>query len=104
MSEAIVNIGVFNDNRAAFHFGIKMWRGRAPATIYLKRDGPKPVEAVGCGLAIWGNKGLTPEFVDLPRMAAVIPMNRPTGVNHHMNWETLTHAEMGSIGIPPVRR
>ena len=190
MSEAIVNIGVFNDNRAAFDFGIRMWRGRAPATIYLKTDGPKPLEAFGCGLAIWGNKGLTPEFVDgllqetardsqhasmafsgmvdaaetarqqgidlyaevgtrmmasmefqaqylppnnakapeslefnlhptweiaynhfhnrlgkdLPRMAAVIPGNRPTGVNHHMNWETLTHSGMGSIGLPPLRQ
>jgi len=189
MSEAIVNIGVFNDNRAAFDFGIKMWRGRAPATIYLKSDGPAPLEAVGCGLAIWGNKGLTPEFVDgleqetardsqhaamafagmvdtaetarqqgvdlyaevgkrivaamefqaqylppnngkppenlefnlhptweiayneyhdrlgmsLPKMAQVIAGNRPTGVNHHMDWETLTHAGMGSIGLPAVK-
>jgi len=178
MSEAIVNIGVFNDNRAAFDFGIRMWLGRAPASIYLKTDGPKPLEAFGCGLAIWGNRGLTTEFVDgllqetardsqhanmafsgmvdasetarqqgidlyaevgarmmasmefqaqflppnnakapenlefnlhptweiaynhfhnrlgkdLPRMVAVIRGNRPTGVNHHMNWETLTHA------------
>jgi len=190
MSEAIVNIGVFNDNRAAFDFGIKMWRGRAPAVIYLKSDGAQPVEAVGCGQAIWGNKGLTPEFVDgllqetardsqhaamafagmvdvaetarqqgidlyaeqgkrvmaamefqaqylppnhakppenlefnlhptweiaynhfhdrlgikLPKMAAVIAGNRPTGVNHHMNWETLTHADMGSLGLPPLIR
>ncbi len=27
----------------------------------------------------------------LPKMAAVIPTNRPTGVNHHMAWETLTY-------------
>jgi hypothetical protein len=186
MSEAIVNIGVFTDNRAAFDFGIKMWRGRAPATIYLKTDGPAPLEAVGCGLAIWGNKGFTPEFVDgleqetardsqhaamafagmvdtaetalqqgvdlyaevgkrivaamefqaqylppnnakppenlefnlhptweiaynhfhnrlgetIPKMALVIAGNRPTGVNHHMNWETLTHGDMGKIGLP----
>ena len=40
MSEALINIGVFNDNRAAFEHGIKMWRGRAPAYIYLKSDGP----------------------------------------------------------------
>ncbi len=190
ISEAIINIGVFNDNRAAFDFGIKMWRGRTPAAIYLKTDGPKPIEPVGCGPAIWGNKGFTPEFVDgllqetardsqhanmafagmvnaaetahqqgidlyseegkrivaamefqaqylppnnakppehlefnlhptweiaynefhnrlgiaLPRMAAVLPGNRPTGVNHHMVWETLTHAEMGSIGLPPVKK
>jgi hypothetical protein len=30
----------------------------------------------------------------LPKMAAVIPANRPTGVNHHMAWETLTHGDM----------
>jgi hypothetical protein len=185
MSEALINIGVFNDNRAAYDLGVKMWRGRAPAYIYLKSDGPKPVEPPGCGPAIWGNKGLTPEFVDgllqetardsghanlalsgmvdaaetayqqgldlyaeqgkrimaalefqaqylapngakppenlefnlhptweiaynhfhdrlgkqLPKIAAVIPTNRPTGVNHHMNWETLTHAGMGAIGL-----
>ncbi|SPF33974.1 Secreted protein (fragment) [Candidatus Sulfopaludibacter sp. SbA4] len=40
----------------------------------------------------------------LPKMAVVIPGNRPTGVNHHMDWETLTHAGMGSIGLPTVRK
>jgi hypothetical protein len=190
ISEALISIGVFNDNRVAFDWGIKMWRGRAPATIYLKTDGPKPLEAPGCGLAIWGNKGFTPEFVDgllqetardsqhanmafagmvnaaetarqqgidlyaeqgkrimaamefqaqylppnsapapehlefnlhptweiaynhfhnrlgmsLPKMAAVIPGNRPTGVNHHMDWETLTHGDMGAIGLPPLKK
>ena len=44
MSEALINIGVFNDDRAAFDLGVKMWRGRAPAYIYLKSDGPTPVE------------------------------------------------------------
>uniref|UniRef100_Q022Y2 Secreted protein n=1 Tax=Solibacter usitatus (strain Ellin6076) TaxID=234267 RepID=Q022Y2_SOLUE len=185
MSEALINIGVFNDNRAVFDLGVKMWRGRTPAYIYLKSDGPKPIEPPGCGVALWGNKGYTPEFVDgllqetardsghanlalsgmvdaaetayqqgvdlyaeqgkrimaamefqaqylapnnvkppenlefnlhptweiaynhfhdrlgkqLPKMAAVLPTNRPTGVNHHMNWETLTHAGMGNIGV-----
>lgn len=189
MSEALINIGVFNDNRAAYDLGVKMWRGRAPAYIYLKSDGPKPVEPPGCGPAIWGNKGFTPEFVEgllqetardsghanlalsgmvdaaetayqqgldlygeqgkritaalefqaqylapnsakppenlefnlhptweiaynhfhnrlgkqLPKIAAVIPTNRPTGVNHHMNWETLTHAGMGAIGLAGPR-
>jgi hypothetical protein len=189
ISEALINIGVFNDNRAVYDWGVKMWRGRAPATIYLKSDGPKPLEAPGCGLAIWGNKGFTPEFVDgllqetardsqhanmalagmvnaaetarqqgldlygelgnripaafefeaqylppnsapapehlefnlhptweiaynhfhnrlglpLPKMSKVIPGNRPTGVNHHMVWETLTHGDMGSIGLPKLR-
>jgi len=38
----------------------------------------------------------------LPKMATVLPGNRPTGVNHHLAWETLTHAEIGNIGLPPV--
>jgi len=190
MSEALINIGVFNDNRAAFEHGLKMWRGRAPAYIYLKTDGPKPIDPPGCGAALWGNKGFTPELTDgllqetardsqhanmalagivdgaetarqqgvdlyaeqgkrimaalefqaqylppnnaappeklefhthptweiaynhfhdrlgnrLPRMSAVLPTIRPTGVNHHMNWETLTHGGMGAIGLPPVKK
>jgi hypothetical protein len=189
MSEAIVNIGIFTDNRTVFDFGMKMWKGRAPAYIYLKSDGPKPIEPVGCGPALWGNKGYTPEFVDgllqesardpghanfglagmvdvaetarqqgidlfseidnrvaaalefqaqflppnnlpappklefalrptweiaynqlhnrmgleLPKMSAVIPQVRPTGINHEIAWETLTHAGTGSIGLPPLK-
>ncbi len=41
---------------------------------------------------------------NLPKMAAVLPANRPTGVNHHMPWETLTHAEIGAVGLPPLAR
>ncbi len=190
MSEALINIGVFLDDRAVYNLGVKMWRGRAPAYIYLKSDGAAPVEPPGCGPAIWGNKGVTPVFVEgllqesyrdsqhaalafaglvdaaetarqqgldlygeqakrivaamefqaqylppnsapppaslefnlhptweiaynhfhdrlgmtLPKMGAVIPGNRPTGVNHHMNWETLTHAGIGSLGLPPVKK
>jgi hypothetical protein len=188
MCEALVNCGVFLDDRAVFDLGVKMWRGRTPAYIYLKTDGPKPIEPPGCGPAIWGNKGHTPEFVDgllqetardthhawmafasmsaaaesarqqgvdlyaeegrrmmaalefqaqylpphntppppklefalqptweiafnhfhgrlghaLPKMAAVLPTNRPTGWNHHMAWETLTHGDIGAVGLPAV--
>src|SRR5262249_15410909 len=31
MTEALINIGVFNDDRAVFDLGVKMWRGRTPA-------------------------------------------------------------------------
>jgi hypothetical protein len=41
--------------------------------------------------------------IDLPRMAAVIVANRPTGVNQHTNWETLTYGDIGSVGLPPVK-
>jgi hypothetical protein len=186
MSDALINIGVFNDDRATFDAGVKMWRGRTPAYIYLSTDGPTPVKPANCEDAIWGNKGLTTPFVDgllqesvrdsghanlalssmvnaaetarqqgvdlygeqakrivaalefqaqylppnnatppanlsfhthptweiaynhyhnrlgynLPKMAAVLPTIRPTGVNHQMAWETLTHAEVGAIGLP----
>lgn len=189
MSEALMNVGVFNDDRATFDLGIKMWRGRTPAYIYLSTDGPMPVKAPGCdAMPIWGNKGLTTPFVDgllqesvrdsghanlalsamvnaaetarqqgvdlygeqakrimaalefqaqflppnnakppknvtfhvhptweiaynhfhnrmgldLPKMAAVLPTIRPTGVNHQMAWETLTHADVGAVGLPPL--
>jgi hypothetical protein len=36
----------------------------------------------------------------LQKMAAAISGNRPTGVNHHMNWETLTHGRWA--GLPPL--
>jgi hypothetical protein len=39
---------------------------------------------------------------ELPRMAAVLPTIRPTGVNHQMAWETLTHAGVGAVGLPPI--
>ena len=189
MSEALINIGVFNDDRPTFELGLKMWRGRTPAYIYLSMDGPTPRKAPNCdSMPIWGNKGLTTPFVDgllqesvrdsghanlalaamvnaaetarqqgvdlyseeakrimaalefqaqylppnhgtppanlafhthptweiayneyhnrlgydLPKMTAVLPTIRPTGVNHDMAWETLTHAEVGTIGLPPV--
>ena len=188
MSEALINIGVFNDDPKTFNLGVKMWRGRAPAYIYLITDGATPVKPAKCDLAIWGNKGHTAPLVDgllqescrdsghanmalagmvnaaetarqqgldlyaeqgkrimaalefqaqflppnkatppqylafnkhptweiaynhfhnrlgkeLPKIAAVLPGNRPTGVNHHMVWETLTHAGVGDIGLPPI--
>ncbi len=189
MSEALINVGVFNDDREIFEAGLRMWRGRAPAYIYLSSDGPSPVKPAGCDMAIWGNKGYTTPLVDgllqetcrdpghanmglaamvnaaetarqqgldlyseqgrrimaaleyqaqflpphnappperlefslqptweiaynhyhdrlghpLPRMAAVLPRNRPTGVKLHMVWETLTHAQVGAVGLPPLR-
>ena len=65
MTEALINIGVFNDDRATFDLGVKMWRGRAPAYIYLSTDGPTPVKAANwADMPIWGNKGLTTPYVD----------------------------------------
>ena len=35
----------------------------------------------------------------LPETQHVVTRIRPSGVDHHMQWETLTHAEVGSVGI-----
>src|SRR5947207_2434167 len=65
MSAALINIGVFNNDRATFERGVKMWHGRAPAYIYLSSDGPTPVKAAGWdAMPIWGNKGQTTPYVD----------------------------------------
>ena len=65
MSEALINVGVFNDDRDTFDRGVKMWRGRAPAYIYLTTDGPTPLKAANYDdMPFWGNKGLTTPLVD----------------------------------------
>jgi hypothetical protein len=188
-SEALINIGVFNDDRTVFNAGLDMFRGRAPATIYLTSDGPAPLQPAKWGPAIWGNKGFIPPLVDgleqetardsghaalalaamagaaetarqqgvdlygelgeripaaleyqaqylppnnvpapenlefglhptwamaynhyhdrmrkdLPKMKAVLDAMGPTGANHMMNWETLTHGGIGAVGLPKVR-
>ncbi|MES1194732.1 MAG: alginate lyase family protein, partial [Opitutus sp.] len=64
MAEALINIGVFNDDRALYDAGVKMWRGRAPAYIYLASDGPRPVLPPNGEMPFWGNKGKTTPYVD----------------------------------------
>jgi hypothetical protein len=36
----------------------------------------------------------------LPHTAALIAKTRPSWADHHMDWETLTHAEIGAVGVP----
>lgn len=64
MAEALINVGVFADDRALFEAGVKLWRGRAPAYIYLRKDGPTPILPPGGETPFWGNKALTTPFVD----------------------------------------
>ena len=41
--------------------------------------------------------------VPLPRIAQVIPLNRPTGADmNHIVWETLTHGDIGDVSLPNV--
>jgi hypothetical protein len=55
-----------------------------------------PTETWEIGYNAYANRA----GVALPFTAKVIAQVRPTGVNHMMVWETLTHAETGSAGIP----
>jgi len=43
MAEGVMNIGVFTNNRKIWERGVKLWKRRTPAYIYLKSDGPVPV-------------------------------------------------------------
>ena len=41
---------------------------------------------------------------DLPKMAAVLARMAPTGADHQMAWETLTHGDIGGVGLPPIKK
>jgi hypothetical protein len=49
---------------------------------------------------IGNNEYATCDGASLPQTAKLIAKIRPTGADHHMIWETLTHAEVGSVGLP----
>jgi hypothetical protein len=43
------------------------------------------------------NELATVRGASLPNAVALVAANRPTGVDHHMAWETLTHAQIGAV-------
>jgi hypothetical protein len=43
MTDALMGIAVFLGDRASFTKAVALWRGRVPAYIYLKSDGPAPL-------------------------------------------------------------
>ncbi|MEZ0070935.1 hypothetical protein ABH927_000266 [Planotetraspora sp. GP83] len=47
MTDAAIGIAVFLDDKTAFDKAVATWRGRLPAYIYLKSDGPLPKQAPG---------------------------------------------------------
>ncbi|MBL9186013.1 MAG: alginate lyase family protein [Opitutaceae bacterium] len=65
MSEALIAIGVFCNDRPIFDAGVKLWRARAPGYIYLPTDGAEPVPPPSGNRkkAPWGNKGKTTPLV-----------------------------------------
>jgi peptidoglycan/xylan/chitin deacetylase (PgdA/CDA1 family) len=67
MCNALVAIGVFNDDQVPFDQGVFLWRKRVPAYFYLTTDGPLPVKPYGTKFSdekivtYWHNPG---RFVD----------------------------------------
>ncbi len=192
MSDALVNIGVFTNDRDIFDEGVALWRHRTPAYVYLSSDGPVPLlpphgitldalldfwfepakfvdglaqetcrdlQHTQLGLAAMINAAETASIqgVDLfsaeePRITAALELHagllngtslptslcsvalsaatpaptweigfnhyattrglalpstsallqklRPTGVDHDLAWETLTHADIAGVGVP----
>jgi Alginate lyase len=47
MTDALMGIAVFLDDRTSFNRAVALWRGRVPAYIYLKSDGPAPKSPPG---------------------------------------------------------
>jgi hypothetical protein len=47
MTDALLGIAVFLDDKALFNRALVLWRGRVPAYVYLKSDGPTPLSPPG---------------------------------------------------------
>lgn len=47
MADGMINIGVYNDDRALFDHGVAMWRERVPYNVYLASDGRLPLRPPG---------------------------------------------------------
>lgn len=47
MIDALMCIGVFNEDATAFNRGVFLWRKRVPAYFYLTTDGPTPIRPYG---------------------------------------------------------
>src|SRR5579859_1489900 len=188
ITEALMNISVFNENPTWFNKAVSLWRARVPAYMYLSSDGPTPVPPPNCSTSVttywnqtqfvdglaqesardfghtfWGlaasvntaetafqqgidlyaenaqriiaafefhdyinNGGAAPSGINLgpiggnantmeivynhyvnrrgnsmPQTAQQIAHWRPTGLNYFLVWETLTHAQVGWVGLQP---
>lgn len=64
MTDAAIGIAVYLDDRPAFNKAVAIWRRRLPAYVYLKSDGPTPVQPPGgvSNIVKFWNK--QPTFVD----------------------------------------
>lgn len=59
---AMMAIGVFNDDRAAFAEGVSHWLNYVPNWIYMKEDGPAPAKPV------YWQEGYTPSVEELAKL------------------------------------
>jgi Alginate lyase len=84
--------------RATFEFHALLLNGGAGPSGLCSVKGlhdvtPDPMWEIGYN-ALVNRQGL-----DLPQTKKLLPKIRPTGVDHHMVWETLTHAGIGKAGL-----
>eukprot|EP00029_Vermamoeba_vermiformis_P004534 TRINITY_DN1507_c0_g1_i1.p1 TRINITY_DN1507_c0_g1~~TRINITY_DN1507_c0_g1_i1.p1 ORF type:complete len:218 (-),score=48.68 TRINITY_DN1507_c0_g1_i1:183-836(-) len=56
ISDALVSIGVFADNRTTFEQGLKLWRARLPMYFYITSDGPVPATQPGSEVYTYWNQ------------------------------------------------
>lgn len=59
-------------------------------------NGAKPTQMWEIAYNQYANRAGMP----LPQTLQVVQRVRPTTVDHDMDWETLTHADVGSVGLP----
>ena len=82
---------------AAYEFHAKYLNGAAVpswlCTGKLTAVSPDPMWEVGY------NEYVNREGLALPATNTLITRIRPTSADHHMIWETLTHAQVGSVGL-----
>ncbi|MDR2013428.1 MAG: alginate lyase family protein, partial [Rhodanobacter sp.] len=65
MIEGLMNIGVFNDDRATFDQGVTYWKQRIPAYFYYHTDGPSPVPLPrGANYTTWYGQTVFDDRVD----------------------------------------
>jgi len=69
---------------------------KGPAAFSTFVTGAKPTQT----WEIAYNHYATRAGMALPQTLQILSRVRPTYVDHDMDWETLTHAEVGSVGLP----
>lgn len=93
-AEALVNIGVFTNDRAIFDQGIKWWRGLSKTMVYVSRDGAQPGYPKN-----WQTN--TPMYIDTPSELLGLWRN-PTSYINGLASETCRDIGHTYMGLGPM--